>query len=101
MYFFSLLNISPAFSALIPNLLINNAVVNAFLQDWISFWQSNNWKTKGKEQVKNIELWTKLLDLCKTHKVHWNKVKGHSDNQLNNLCDSLARGEIEKLKSSN
>ena len=73
-------------------------VVNAFLQDWITYWVMNNWKTKGKDNVKNVELWTQLLQLCKTHKVTWNKVKGHSDNELNNLCDKLARGEIEKLK---
>ena len=73
-------------------------VVNAFLQDWITYWLMNNWKTKGKEQVKNIELWQQLLSLCETHKVNWHKVKGHSDNEFNNLCDSLARGEIEKIK---
>lgn len=75
-------------------------VVNAFLQDWISSWVLNNWKNKSKEPVKNAELWQKLLNLTKIHKVCWHKVKGHSDNELNNLCDQLARGEIEKIKKN-
>ena len=73
-------------------------VVNAFLQDWITYWFMNNWRTKSKDNVKNVELWSRLIELCNKHKVTWHKVKGHSDNQLNNLCDSLARAEIDKLK---
>lgn len=75
-------------------------VVNAFLQDWISSWVLNNWKTKGKDPVKNVELWQKLIALTHTHNVTWHKVKGHSDNQMNNLCDMLARGEIDKLRKA-
>ena len=37
-------------------------------------------------------------ELTKKHKVTFNKVKGHSDDELNNRCDELARSEIEKLK---
>lgn len=74
-------------------------VVNTFQQDWITSWVMNNWKTKSKEPVKNIELWERLLSLSKIHQVTWNKVKGHSDNELNNLCDSLARSEIDKLNT--
>lgn len=72
-------------------------VVNAFLQDWISFWLLNNWKTKGKKEVQNIDLWKKLITLVRKHKVTWNKVKGHSDNELNNRCDQIARAEILKF----
>ena len=73
-------------------------VVNAFLQDWITAWVENGWRTKGKSEVQNIELWKRLLQQTKRHVVSWNKVKGHADNELNNRCDALARGEIEKLK---
>lgn len=73
-------------------------VVNAFLQDWISYWLMSGWKTKGKKPVQNVELWQRLLEVCAKHKITWHKVKGHADNELNNRCDMLARGEIEKLK---
>lgn len=73
-------------------------VVNAFLQDWISYWLMSGWKTKGKKDVQNVELWKRLLENCAKHKITWHKVKGHADNELNNRCDMLARSEIQKIK---
>lgn len=73
-------------------------VVNAFKQGWIDNWVKNNWKTAGKEPVKNQELWKELYQLTKTHKVNFNKVKGHSDNLYNNRCDELARNAIDKIE---
>ncbi len=75
-------------------------VVNAFLQDWISYWLMSGWRTKGKKEVQNIELWKRLLSQTERHQIKWHKVKGHADNELNNRCDALARGEIDKIKSS-
>ena len=72
-------------------------VVNAFAQGWIDNWVKNNWKTAGKDPVKNQELWQELYALTKTHKVSFNKVKGHSNNEFNNRCDELARNAIDKI----
>ena len=72
-------------------------VVNTFKQKWIDNWKKNNWKTASKEPVKNKELWQELDKLTQIHKVKFHKVKGHSDNEFNNRCDELARGEIQKL----
>ena len=69
-------------------------VVNAFLQNWISGWIRRGWKN-----VKNIELWNELIALTEKHKVHFNKVKGHADDELNNRCDELARGEVKKTEA--
>lgn len=74
-------------------------VVNAFVQNWVSGWEKNGWRTT-KGEVLNLDLWQRLIDLCKKHKVTWNKVKGHSDNENNNRCDALARGEIDKLRKN-
>ncbi len=71
-------------------------VVNAFLQNWIGKWQANNWK-RGRELVKNVELWKRLVELTNIHTVQFIKVKGHSDNEFNNECDALARSEVEKI----
>jgi len=72
-------------------------VSNAFLKNWIGKWQKNNWKTSGKEDVKNRELWEELYSLTIIHKVEFIKVKGHSDNDLNNRCDFLATSAIKSL----
>lgn len=69
-------------------------VVNAFNQGWIYNWRKNNWKTSGKEPVKNKELWEELYFLTQKHKVTFIKVKGHADNPYNNRCDELARNAI-------
>ena len=72
-------------------------VVNAFLQNWIVGWQKNNWKTSGKTDVKNKELWQDLIELTQMHNVTFHKVKGHADNEYNNRCDELARNAISSL----
>lgn len=72
-------------------------VVNAFNQKWIDSWIKNNWKTSGKETVKNKEIWQELYDLTKVHNVKFIKVKGHSDNEFNNRCDEMARNAIKTL----
>ena len=71
-------------------------VVNAFEQKWIFGWIKKSWKTASGDPVKNKELWEELYGLTKIHTVNFIKVKGHSDNEYNNRCDELARGEIEK-----
>lgn len=76
-------------------------VINAFLNNWIDDWQKNNWRTSNKKEVKNIELWQNLLNLCNIHQITWHKVKGHADNEKNNRCDILATGEITKYKNLN
>lgn len=79
-------------------------VVNAINQKWIWQWQRSDWitTTKGKP-VKNCELWKRLLDLFSIFdwleiKVIFEKVKGHSGNELNEMVDELARKECIKFK---
>lgn len=73
-------------------------VVNAINKDWLAQWQLRGWKTSAKEDVMNKDLWEELITLLSTHKTTFIKVKGHSDNEYNNLCDQLAVGEVKKLK---
>ena len=63
-------------------------------------WMMNGWRTSGKDDVKNIDLWKELLALTKRHEVTFIKVKGHADNELNNRCDTLARGAIKELQKT-
>lgn len=75
-------------------------LINSFLQGWLEKWKKNGWRTSGKDEVKNVELWTELDRLDSIHKITWIKVKGHSDNEYNNRCDTLATGEIKKHSNS-
>ena len=73
-------------------------IVNAFHQDWISNWIANGWRSSKRQPVANKDLWLTLLELTKLHNVTFAKVKGHSDNYYNNVCDEIARKEINKLR---
>jgi len=75
-------------------------LVNAFLNGWIYNWELNGWRTKEKEPVKNLDLWEVIYDYSKKYKINWHKVKGHSDNEFNNLCDKLAREQIKLIAKS-
>lgn len=76
-------------------------VVNAINQNWLENWKKNNFVGSDKKPVKNIELWKALDELLSYHNVHFNKVKGHADNELNNRCDALATGEIATHTQTN
>ena len=74
-------------------------VVNAFEKGWIKNWQKNNWKTADKKPVKNMELWQEMIELLNKHEYKFVKVKGHSDNELNNRCDYLATSAIKQIEN--
>ena len=74
-------------------------LVNAFLEDWITKWQLNGFKSANKKPVQNAELWKSIIDLANLHKINFIRVKGHADNKYNNRCDELATGEIAKHKN--
>ncbi|MDR3262701.1 MAG: ribonuclease HI [Clostridiales bacterium] len=71
-------------------------VVNAFEKHWLDEWQKDGWSAAAKKNILNVDLWKSLLLELKRHKYVFVKVKGHSDNEYNNRCDVLARGEIKK-----
>jgi len=71
--------------------------VNAFCKNWLNIWIKNGFKTSQKKDVANKDLWLRLYELTKKQNVNFVKVKGHSDNEYNNLCDELARAEIKKI----
>lgn len=72
-------------------------VVNSIEKGWIYSWKKNGWKKADKKEVKNIDLWERLLNQMEMHKVTFKKVKGHAEDELNNRCDRLAVSEREKF----
>ncbi|MEK9681053.1 MAG: ribonuclease HI [Pelagibacteraceae bacterium] len=64
------------------------------IEQWIVNWKKNGWKTANKQDVKNKDLWQDLDQLNQKKKIYWNWVKGHADNEYNNMADLLARSKI-------
>ncbi|MCR5743562.1 MAG: ribonuclease HI [Lachnospiraceae bacterium] len=60
-------------------------VVKAFTDNWIKGWEKRQWKN-----VKNIDLWLRLLKAMEPHVVSWQWVKGHAGHPENERCDKLA-----------
>ena len=58
--------------------------------EWMSRWKRNGWLTAGKQPVKNRDLWERLDDALRAHKVRWHWVKGHSGHPENERADRLA-----------
>ena len=75
-------------------------VVNCFRQGWIDNWVKNGWVNSKGQPVENQDLWKRLLERMKIHRVEYIKVKGHSDNDWNNRCDALARAAIRRLNEN-
>ena len=65
------------------------------ITEWIKKWEKNGWKSANKKPVKNKDLWIKLNDLCKKYKIDWKWIKGHSNNEYNDLADDLATRAIQ------
>ena len=61
------------------------------ITNWIKTWKKNNWKTKKKKKVKNVELWIKLNILSDFHDIEWRWVKAHAQDSMNNKVDKLAK----------
>ena len=64
-------------------------LVDAFSEGWVYSWREHGWK-RGKDELKNPDLWARLYDLTRTHEVTFEWVKGHNGHGYNERCDKLA-----------
>ena len=64
-------------------------VVDAFLLGWVESWRAAGWR-RGKDKLKNPDLWEKLYALTEIHEVEFIWVKGHAGHDYNERCDILA-----------
>ncbi len=61
-----------------------------FRKHWIEGWIKANWRRGKPNEVKNIDLWERLLAAMKPHEVTFHWVKGHAGHPENERCDHLA-----------
>ena len=64
-------------------------VTNAFNRHWIDSWVKRGWK-RSSGQVKNTDLWQRLLKAKEPHEVQFIWVKGHAGHEQNERCDFLS-----------
>jgi ribonuclease HI len=63
---------------------------------WMPKWVSNGWKTSGRSEVKNQDLWRSLDAELGRHRVTWHWVKGHAGDRWNERADELASSAIPR-----
>lgn len=73
-------------------------IVNAINQHWLDNWQTKGWVNASKKPVANRDLWEKIIKLNEQYKPTYVWVKGHSSNEYNNRCDTLAVQAIQDNK---
>ncbi len=74
--------------------------VNAFNNGWVYGWARLGWRKADNKPLLNEDLWQELYSLSKIHKLNFIKVKGHSDNEYNNICDKLATDAVKNFRTS-
>ncbi len=57
---------------------------------WHQGWVRKNWRNANGDPVKNMDLWQRILDVCKIHKVEWQWIRSHIGIPLNERADKLA-----------
>jgi ribonuclease HI len=77
---------------------VDSQYVKDGITKWIHGWKKNGWKTADKKPVKNAELWQRLDEALKLHKVSWHWVKGHAGHDDNERADELAREGMAPYK---
>ena len=71
-------------------------LVDAYNQGWVYSWREAGWK-RGKDELKNPDLWDRLFSLTEMHEVTFIWVKGHNGHGYNERCDALATGYADSL----
>ena len=64
-------------------------LVDAFLEGWVESWRAHGWR-RGRDELKNPDLWQQLYALTEQHEVEFVWVKGHNGHDYNERCDALA-----------
>lgn len=61
------------------------------IEQWLSRWRENGWRTSQRQPVKNQDLWQRLSDAAEPHRINWRWVRGHSGHVDNERVDEAAR----------
>ena len=90
-----------------PDLIVNihtdsAYIANAFNDKWYLRWMKNGWKTADKKDVKNQDLWSRMISLyirlIDAIQIRVVKVESHANNEYNNYVDKLAVAQRKLLE---
>ena len=71
-------------------------LIDAFDKGWVESWEKAGWR-RGRDELKNPDLWQRLVSLVRSHEVTFVWVKGHNGHDYNERCDALATAYADSL----
>lgn len=74
-------------------------VIDAMQKGWVRRWQQSGWqRAEGAQMVdvKNEDLWQRLVALSDQHAVRFVKVRGHAGSAENERCHQLASQAMQR-----
>ncbi|HID75570.1 MAG TPA: ribonuclease HI [Planctomycetaceae bacterium] len=80
-------------------LISDSQYVTRGLADWLPKWKANGWRRREGKQlkpIKNEDLWRRLDDLLRRHRVRFTHVRGHQGHPENERCDAMAVAAYQK-----
>ncbi len=57
---------------------------------WHQGWVRKNWRNAAGDPVANMDLWRRILEAAKPHRIDWRWVRGHAGDVMNERADELA-----------
>ena len=73
-------------------------VINSITKKWLDGWAKKNWIKAGNTPVPNTDLWKRLIEAMRPHKIEWVWVRGHNGHPYNERCDRLAVAAAEQAR---
>ncbi|HEY6091896.1 MAG TPA: ribonuclease H [Gemmatimonadales bacterium] len=71
------------------------------MTEWLPVWEARGWRRKTGA-LENVELWQKLSQVAKTHKlVDWRWVRGHNEHVKNEYANIVAIRAADEQQRSN
>jgi ribonuclease HI len=69
------------------------------ITQWLPGWIARGWRRKDGE-LQNEDLWRRLSELIRQHRIDWKWVKGHAGNRWNERADELATAAIRQQRAA-
>ena len=79
------------------DLYTDSQYVQKGVSEWLADWKRRGWRTADKKPVKNAELWRRLDELARGHRIQWHWVRGHAGHAENERADQLANRGVKSL----
>jgi ribonuclease HI len=81
-------------------LVTDSVYVGKGITEWMPKWKSHGWRRSERGRagaLKNEELWRRLDQLLRRHRLRFTHVRGHSGHIENERCDVLAVAAYQKF----